>query len=258
MPQFFVKSSDINENSIIITKKEDTAHILNVLRYKINDELILVDDTEYTYNTRITAIEKSQITTKVIEKFKSYRKLSLNITLAQSILKASAQDILIQKATELGVKNIIPIISRYTVVKLDDKKSMEQKNKRWQKIAFESCKQCERSDIPVIEEITTFKTLLNKTDNYDLLVVCVERMADISIKEFLQSNKTSIDKNSKILVLIGPEGGWSDEEIEIFNQKGFKKLSLGNLIFRAETAAINVLSDIIYEYELYSDCVRNS
>lgn len=245
MPQFFIKSNNINENEAIISEKEDIKHILNVLRYRINDELILVDDAEFTYKVIITDIQKDRITTKVIEKVKSFRKLSLNITLAQSILKASAQDILIQKATELGVKTIIPIVSQYTVVKLDNKKGMEQKINRWQKIAFESCKQCERSDIPVVEDIISFENLLNKLDDYDLPVVCVERQADMSIKEFLKSNKPG-----KILAIVGPEGGWSDEEINMFKRKGLKTLTLGNLIFRAETAAINVLSDIIYEYEL--------
>lgn len=250
MPQFFIKSSNINEKEAIISEKEDIKHILNVLRYRIKDELILVDENEFTYKVIITAIQKDSIATKVVEKFKSCRKLNLNITLSQSILKASAQDILIQKATELGVKTIVPIVSRYTVVKLDNKKDMEQKIKRWQKIAFESCKQCERLDIPVVADIISLENLLKNIDDYDLCVVCVERHAEMSIKEFLKLNKPSVSENFRILVIVGPEGGWSDEEINSFKQKGLKTLTLGNLIFRAETAAVNVLSDIIYEYEL--------
>ncbi|MFA6989943.1 MAG: RsmE family RNA methyltransferase [Candidatus Gastranaerophilaceae bacterium] len=250
MPQFFIKSTNINENEAIISEKEDIKHILNVLRYRINDELILVDEDEFAYKVIITDIQKNSITTKVIEKVQSFRKLSLNITLAQSILKASAQDILIQKTTELGVKTIVPIVSRYTVVKFNNKKDMEQKIKRWQKIAFESCKQCERSDIPVVADIISIESLLNIVDDYDLAVVCVERNADMSIKEFLKVNKPFVDKNLKILAIVGPEGGWSDEEICMFQGKNLKTLTLGNLIFRAETAALNVLSDIIYEYEL--------
>ena len=250
MPQFFVKSSNIQENEVIISEKEDIKHILNVLRYKINDELMLVDDNEFVYKVTITAIQKDRITTKVIEKVKSHRKLGLNITLAQSILKASAQDILVQKSTDLGVKYITPVISRYTVVKLDNDKDKEQKIDRWQKIAFESCKQCERVDIPIINKITSFNELLNSINDYDLSIVCVERNAEMSIKEFLRLNKSSMTKNLKILAIVGPEGGWSDEELNKFREKGLKLLTLGNLIFRAETAALKVLSDIIYEYEL--------
>jgi 16S rRNA (uracil1498-N3)-methyltransferase len=250
MPQFFIKTANIDNDSVIISDKEDIKHISSVLRCQINDELILVDSNEYTYKVIITDIQKGQITTKVVEKLKSFRKLSLNLTLAQSVLKASAQDMLVQKATELGVKKVIPIISKYTVVKFDSDKDKEQKVSRWQKIALEACKQCERADMPVMSGIISFDNLLNNIDDYDLTVICVERNTEMSIKEFLRSNQPDLAHDCKVLALIGPEGGWSEKEIDMFKQKGLKLITLGNLIFRAETAAINVLSDIIYEYEL--------
>jgi 16S rRNA (uracil1498-N3)-methyltransferase len=198
----------------------------------------------------ITDVQKDQIATKVVEKLKSFRKLKLNLTLAQSILKASAQDMLVQKATELGVKKIVPIVSKYTVVKFDSSKDKEQKVNRWQKIALEACKQCERADMPVVSDIISIDNLLDGIDDYDLIVACVERNTEMSIKDFLRSNMPDQACDYKVLALVGPEGGWSEREIDLFKQKGLKLLTLGNLIFRAETAAINVLSDIIYEYEL--------
>ena len=150
MPQFFVKQANVNESTIIITEKSDIKHISSVLRLKNSDHLTLIDENEFTYKTQIIEILPDLITTKVIDKIQSKKKLNISLTLAQSILKSSAQEFVIQKATELGVKEIFPLITKYTVVKINSEKDKLQKLERWQKIAYEACKQCERANIPTV------------------------------------------------------------------------------------------------------------
>lgn len=245
MPQFFIKSEKIKDKNILLEDKNDIKHIKNVLRSKVGDEILFTDENEILYTTKLSDISSQHIIAEILHKEKSIRALKTNITLIQSILKAQAQDFVIQKATELGVKKIQPVISKYTVVKIENQKDNSKKTEKWQKIAFESCKQCERSKAPEILPAINLKESI-KLD-FDIKIACVERTAKISLKEFLR--KTPCHTEKKIAVFIGPEGGWSNEELEFFEQNNITKVSLGNMILRAETASISALSGIIYEYE---------
>lgn len=245
MPQFLINSGNISEENIIINNKQDIKHIIEVLRCKIDDKIVFIDEQEILYQTKLQEFSKDFLKAHITSKEKSIRSLNTDITLIQSILKSSAQDLTIQKATELGVKTILPIVSKYTVVKIENDKDNLKKVEKWNKIASESCKQCERSKAPEVFPIKTFQEAL-KTD-FDIKIACVERTSDLSLKDFLR--KTKYTSTQKIAVFIGPEGGWSDSEIELFNKNNIAKVSLGNLILRAETATINALSGIIYEYE---------
>lgn len=247
MPQFFVKSENIKEDVILIINPSDIKHIVNVLRLKAGDKLILAAPDDLVYEVQISKIKPDSIETTILEKCESERKLNINIILAQSVLKGPKQDILIQKATELGVRKIIPLTTRNTVVKMASEKDKAQKIQKWQKISCEAAKQCKRIDIPEICPVANLKELL-KSDNWGIKIACVEREAKLSIKSFLSRNKHNSKKN--ILLIIGPEGGWSDDELKLFNENEIFPVSLGNLILRAETAAITAISDVIYEFEL--------
>ncbi len=248
MPQFFVKSDNIKDKEISIIENQDIKHIKDVLRHKVNDKLTLVDDKQKSYKVKIIKIQPEIIQTTILEKYDSGRKLSINLELAQCILKSQAQDFAVQKATELGIKAIIPVISKFTVVKFKNEKEKLQKQSRWQKIAFESCKQCERIDMPEIRKISTLKELITAQE-HDLAIACVERHAGMSMKKLLKEKKEVLSKDSKLLVIIGPEGGWSNDELNLFKEHLVPQVSIGNLILRAETAIIKALSDIIYELE---------
>lgn len=246
MAQFFIKPENIDDNEIFITDSSDINHIINVLRFTKGDEIMLAAPDDIVYNTQIIEIRQNLINTKIIDKYKSNRKLNINITLAQSILKGQKQDIVIQKVVELGVNSIIPFISKNAVVKINSEKEKIQKNKRWQKIAYEAAKQCQRTSIPEISQIVSINELLNLND-FDIKFVCVEKNSKLSIKTFLTANKA---KHKNILVAIGPEGGWDGGEFKLFKENDFSCVTLGNLILRAETAAITAIANIIYEYEL--------
>lgn len=249
MPQFVIDSENITNEEISITNKDDIKHLTNVLRLNEGDKLDLVELDRFTYLAEVLSINKSCIKTKILEKNVADKKLKVDITLAQSIIKSQKQDYIIQKATELGVNTIVPFISKNTVVKIHSDKDNVQKVDKWLKIAYESIKQCERATMPKIQPITSFKNMLT-IDNFDVKLVCTERKANLTIKEFLRKKEIA-DKNSlKVLLIIGPEGGWDDNELKAFNDNNIAQVTLGKLILRAETAVVTALADIIYEYEL--------
>jgi len=247
MPQFFINKENIQEDKILITNSSDINHITNVLRRKKKDELIISGSENFVYEVEIVSIKPDLIETKIIDSYFSDKTLKISITLAQSIIKSQKQDFLIQKATELGVRTIIPFVSKNTVVKFDSEKDKLSKVQRWQKIVYESAKQCKRGDLAEIKPISAFDEVIN-LENFDLKIMCSEKENAFSIKQFLSENKVA--DNINILLVIGPEGGWSDKEIDKFTKKGFASVTLGKLIYRAETAATVAISHIIYEYEL--------
>ena len=190
MPQFFIKQENIRPDEILINNLEDIRHILNVLRLSKGDNLILVGGGGIVYNAEIFSIQHGLIHTKVIESYKSDKILSINITLAQSILKSQKQDFVIQKSTEIGVNRIIPFFSKNTVVKIETQQDKSQKIKRWQKIAHESSKQCQRINIPDIDHIGNLAEVIHLS-GFDIKFVCSERDTELSLKTFLKeySNK---------------------------------------------------------------------
>lgn len=242
MPNFFINRENIRENQVFIRKISDIRHILYVLRYKEGDNVILIGPESNMYDVRIISVSSDMITCEILDSYISDKKLSVNITLAQSVIKSQKQDFIIQKATELGVREIIPFISKNTVAIPNNP---AHKVQRWQKIIYESAKQCQRGDIACISEITTLQEVL-KLEGFDLKVLCSEKKADISIKKLLAYNK----KPGNILVITGPEGGWDDSELEEALNYGIIPVTLGRLVYRAETAAIAAISQVIYEYEL--------
>ena len=243
MPHFFISTNDVNNDIITISDAANFHHIARVLRIKIGEMLYLIDENGIKYKTEVIEISSHTITTKVVERSKSNHSLGLQLYLAQSVIKTDAQNLLIQKATELGIKGVIPFVSENSVVKDE---VADAKIEKWQKIADEASKQCERADKPVIFKRQSLKEIL-ENDEYKVKIACVERSQDMTLKDFLRKNSQL--KNEKILVIVGPEGGFSAGEISMFETYKLPKLSIGKLILRAETAVISSLSNVIYEWE---------
>lgn len=244
MPQFFISSSDRNADIITISDKENFHHIARVLRAKVGETLLLVDENQIQYKVLVKNIDSKTITTKVVDCAKSNHTLGLRLYLVQSVLKSDAQNLVIQKATELGVKGIIPIVTDNTVIKPS---IADTKSDKWQKIANEAVKQCERADFPFVQKRMTLEDIIDSHD-FDIKIACVERSQDLTLKACLKKQK--INKTSKIALIIGPEGGFSAREFTLLNSRNdIFKVSLGNLILRAETAVITALANVIYELE---------
>lgn len=239
MPHFFVDSKNLKNNSIIISDKDNYNHIAKSLRSKIGENILLIDENHIQHEGKIEKITQNSIEIKVIKSYKSDRYLNFKLYLAQSPLRSDAQSTIIEKATELGVDGIYPIFTDNCAVK---KSVVEEKIKKWQKIMFEASKQCERAYIPTYFEPVDMETLI-KNIKFDRVLAFVEKNANYKVKNYLSANP--ILENEKILVIIGPEGGFSAQEFEFFTQNNIITLSLGDLILKAETAAIVAIGNIV-------------
>ena len=243
MPHFFINSNSLNDNIITIADKENYNHIVKSLRAKIDENILLIDENQIQYEGEIEKITSNSVEVKIIRSYKSTRNLDFKLYLAQSPLRSDAQALIVEKATELGVEGIYPIFTDNCALK---KSVIEQKISKWQKIMFEASKQCERASIPTCFKLYTLQDLIS-SEKFDRILSFTERSADFKMKNYLRENP--ISKNEKILVIIGPEGGFSTNEFEFFAKNKITTLSLGDLILKAETAVITALGNIIYEYE---------
>lgn len=218
---------------------DDKRHIINVMRMNVFDEFEIVHD-KYIYRCKIIEINKKDVKYEIISKNKSNKEKNYKVIIACSIIKEQKMDYFLQKATELGVDEIIPFISDRTVVKVDLKK--DKKNIRWNKILKEASEQSFRDDIPLLHDITRFDELKNM--NYDLKIFCNTNEMSKNIKKVLQDCK----KCGTIFIVVGPEGGFSNNEINKLTNNGFISTTLGNNILRAETVPLFILSAINYEF----------
>lgn len=248
MSKFFVKQEQIKNNIINVTG-EDVNHISNVLRMKKDDEIqICNQDTGENYLAQIANISKASIECEIKEKLESSTESNIHITLFQGIPKFEKMELIIQKNTEVGVKNIVPVMMERTIVKLDEKVA-SKKLERWQKIAEIAAKQSMRDIIPTISNIMKIKEI--DETKFDIILVAYENEDNNMLKTELNKLKASGKLNNEfnIAIVIGPEGGISEKEIEILQGKGAKFVSLGKRILRTETAGIVMTGNIIYELE---------
>ena len=218
---------------------EKDIHHINVLRYKCGDEIYIND-----YRIRIDQISSTEIQGEIIGKLEKRGEPIVEITLIQSYLKSDKMDYAIQKAVELGVKNIIPVITKNTVIKLDSK-DRTRKKERLTKIVKEAIQQCGRTDLVSVESIQELNDI--GFEEYDLVLICSET-SKTALSQVLKVYKEK--KSQRIAVLIGPEGGFENMEIANIKAKNKEVVSLGQRILRAETATINILSILSYEFNL--------
>lgn len=239
MPHFFINSKTLKDIYIITPDDINFNHIAKSLRAKTGEKILLIDENQIQYEGEIQKITTKSIEIKILNRYKSERKLDFKLYLAQSPLRSDAQLMIIEKATELGVEGIYPIYTNNCTLK---KSVIEQKICKWQKIMVEASKQCERAYVPKCFELSKMEDLaLDK--KFDRVLAFTERSAKHKLKDYLQANP--ILKNEKILVIIGPEGGFSDAEFDFFEKNNITTLSLGNLILKAETAVIAAIGNIV-------------
>jgi len=243
MYRFFISTDNIKQNTAKLFGS-DVHHIRDVLRLKLGDGLELLDGTGKIYATKIATIKKNEINCEIISFRSSKAEPRIQITIMQSLPKASKMDVIVQKLTELGVYKIIPVISERTVVKLSEEKE-EKRVIRWQKIVKQASEQSARGIVPHVEEIKSFDEATAKAKNFDLALIPWEMEEKKTLKQTLEKNK----KIKSILIAIGPEGGFSRDEIEKAKKAGFIPITLGRRILRTETAGIVAVAGILYEFE---------
>lgn len=246
MSKFFVKPEQIKNDNIIIDG-DDVNHILNVLRMKKDDEIQVCNQvTGENYKARIVQYSKNEIECKIEEKIGKSTESNVHITLFQGIPKFEKMELIIQKNTEVGVNNIVPVIMERTVVKLDEKVA-SKKLDRWQKIAEIAAKQSMRDIIPNVKSIIKTKEI--DVDMYDVVLVAYENEEHNMLKAELKKLESQNKQEYNIAIVIGPEGGISEKEIELLNEKNVKFVSLGKRILRTETAGLVMAGNILYELE---------
>lgn len=247
MPKFFINNENILSDNRIFIEGNDYNHIKNVLRKSINDELnICNSENSKNYLCKIIDINDKQVILHIENEIESNSESNINITIFQGLPKAEKMELIIQKATELGVTTIVPTIMKRCVVKVEEK-DKQKKVVRWQKIAEVAAKQSGRDKITQIEEFKNIKNICEKIKDYDAVLLAYENEKNNSIKREIQLLKEMHKDEYKIAVIIGPEGGMDAEEVELLQTVGAKVVTLGNRILRTETVSLTITSILMYE-----------
>ncbi len=242
MEKFFVNPEDVLENTILI-KGADVNHIKNVLRLPLGKEILINNRQGTDYKCIIRLIDSHIIETEIIDILEQSNEPVVKTILFQALVKGEKMEFVIQKAVEIGVTAIVPIITDRCVVKLETEKKIQSKCERWQKIAESAAKQSKRSIVPEVKFPMTFNEALQYAkDSCETCCIPFENEKSNHIKDYLRQSLVE-----SIGIFIGPEGGFTDEEIEEADSFETKPITLGRRILRSETAGLVTLANIMYE-----------
>ena len=242
MRRFFLEKNNIREDKATIRGSE-ARHIGRVLRLGVGDTLYLLDEDGCEYQAIIIAKSSKAVEVELLRKNPPRDDSQITVILGQALPKAQKMDYIVQKATELGVSTIIPFFSKRTVPSLDGER-LKKRLGRWQKIALEATKQCGRLVVSRIEDIVPFEEVVKRYSDNSLKIILWEDEKNIKLKEVLRRNQPP----QNVIFLIGPEGGFTDDEVDIAREAGFQSVSLGRYILRTETAGLCLLGILQYEW----------
>lgn len=234
--KFFVPQEQIINKKVTLTGS-DVSHIRTVLRLRAGDSIQVISDSDKWLTVRLVEVKSKEILGEVIASATINVESPLEVHLGQALTKANKFDVILRKSVELGVRSVTPLSTERCVVKTHQAEG-QKKIERWNKIALESSKQCGRSQVPqVAEKVETLETFCRKYEGQDLKLIFWE----LEEKKKLKDLKLEAEPRS-VAVLIGPEGGFSQEEVGMVRKYGFQTVSLGPRILRAETAPVVVLA----------------
>ena len=252
MPNFFIKKHQIKDHRIEI-KGELLRHLRDSLRIQRGERISCVDEDAIRYTVVVTYIGRDLLTGDVTEEVKQGERPAVYIHIIQAIPKGPRLDFIIEKATELGVSAVTPVMTERSVVRIE-KERVEERLKRWRRIALESAQQSGRRGVPEIAPPVSLSEFLASFRKVDLNLLLWEGEKRVMIKDVLKGAQEA----KRVTVLIGPEGGFSEDEVGKALEKGFVSVSLGEFILRTETASIAALSILQYEFggsfNLYRGC----
>ena len=244
MSHFFINSSQVVGSELTIVG-DDVNHMKNVLRMKEGEHFSAADENGMCYECSVETLDKHQVTANILDRKTGETELSSKIYLFQGLPKSDKMELIIQKAVELGVCEIIPVVTKRAIVKLDAKKEAS-KLKRWQSIAEGAAKQSGRMLIPQVSEVKSFDEALKIARELDVKLIpyeCAKGME--GTREILGNIKPGMS----VAVFIGPEGGFETSEVEQAKTFGVEPITLGRRILRTETAGLTTLSMIMYLLE---------
>ena len=245
MYDFFADSSAIGEKEIII-RGSDLNHMKNVLRLQIGEQICIHEEsTGKEYRCEIAGYEKDVAHLHIMWVEEANRELPSKIYLFQGLPKGDKMELIIQKAVELGVYEIVPVATKRAVVKLDPKKE-KKKRLRWQSIAESAAKQAGRALIPQIATCITFEKALRMCNGLDAALIPYEKAEGM---QHARDQVRALHGKHSIGIFIGPEGGFEESEIEAARAAGAIPITLGHRILRTETAGLTMLSILMFELE---------
>lgn len=243
LESFYVRPENIRGNSLLITGNEFT-HLVRVLRKRVGDQVVTVDGCGNRYDVNIVSIAHDSAKAEIIKRFRLFGEPLIEVTLAAAVIKGPRFDWLVEKATEIGVRCILPVLSQRCVVEPG-----ELKRSRWQRIATAAMKQCGRTILPEILESMDVERVVKRFSSVPIKLMA-EAGSKGSIRQIALSYRHKRgDYPSKALILVGPEGGFTSEEIEIACEYRFECVSLGQRRLRSETAAILGATLLLWELE---------
>lgn len=225
MDYFYTPPEKISETSVLIDGDE-FAHLVHVMRKKTGEAIRVVDGKGMAYDVTLDAFEKKSARGTILASYARHNEHAINVTLGVGVLKNPSKfDFLVEKVTELGVREIVPLHTERTIPSHD-------KADRWQKLALAAMKQCGRSYLPTVCKLTTLDELLTRRDLYDARMIAHEQPREDNVKNGIAAGATAM------LLLVGPEGGFSEGEVQRCVASGCETLYLGERRLRTETAAI--------------------
>lgn len=242
MRRFFIPAENLLDKKATITGS-DVHHIIHVLRKKVGDEIAATDGMGNLLRTRVLEIWESMIQLEILEKKPSLDRKTF-VRLFQAIPKGNKFDLIVEKACELGVDELIPVVTERTITKINQERGLK-KLARWERISLEAAKQVGRASVMGISHTLSFAELEKKLSAFSLKIVPWESEEEKSLKKLLTEQRGA----KELDILIGPEGGLSFAEIEQLKGYGFQSVSLGKRILKAETAAITTLGNIYFALE---------
>ena len=242
MPKFFVKKEDITDGIVTITGG-DATHISKVLRMEAGQHILLCDGEGTDFDAEITSASKEEVRLHILESFPCPTEPKLSFVLYQGLPKQGKMDYIIEKCTELGITTIVPVACERSVAEIKNAQAEEKKLARWRKIAAESVKQCGRGVIPEVLNVMSVKEAVTHASSLSLALAAYENERQLPLKEAFPE-----EKPKSIGVFIGPEGGFSDKEIAIFQENNIPTVTLGRRILRTETAGHTVLTAAMFAY----------
>ena len=244
MHHFFTTPEEIGEEYIRITGP-DVNHIRNVLRMKLGETMLISDGQGKDYCCELAELGESEVLAKITDAEYEGTEPVCEFYLFQGLPKSDKMELIVQKAVELGVKEIIPVATKRAVVKLDEKKA-QKKQERWQATAESAAKQSRRGIIPKVSKVMGFKEALAYAESLDKNIIPYENYKDM---EETRKVLDEIQENMKVGIFIGPEGGFDETEVEQAFEYGVRPISLGRRILRTETAGMAILAILMFRME---------
>ena len=243
MRRFFTEPQNIAGNTAYIF--EDARHIEKALRMSVGDELIVFDGSGFEYTARLTEISKNRCTAEITEKRESLSEPKVKITLFQALPKAGKMETVIQKAVELGVYEIVPVITERCVTKIANAAAAAEKAARWNKVSVEAAKQCGRGIIPKVCLPLRFEDAIGMMQKAEVAILPYEELGHGGEKG-LRGALAAVPNAASYSVMVGPEGGFSDREAEYARENGISLVGLGKRILRTETVASAIIPVIMF------------